>query len=70
MFGPNVTIIGGDHNFDVIGKPMALVNCKSHATDRPVGVEDEVWIGAGMSILKGVRIGWGRGGDCGLGSYA
>lgn len=57
MFGPEVMIRGGDHNFSVVGLPMAKV--KSGGINLPVLIEDDVWIGARATILKGVRIGEG-----------
>lgn len=54
MFGPNVMILGGDHNFRIIGKPMFKV--KSGGINKQVIIEDDVWIGARSIILKGVKI--------------
>jgi acetyltransferase-like isoleucine patch superfamily enzyme len=59
MFGPNVTIIGGDHNTSLVGKFMYDVTEKRPEDDQPVVVEDDVWVGAGATILKGVRLGRG-----------
>ena len=61
MFGPNVTIITGDHRTDVIGKYMcALTDAdKNPQNDQDVIIEDDVWIGANTTILKGVTIGRG-----------
>lgn len=59
MFGPNVTIMGGDHNNAVIGTYMYDVKEKLPENDLPVYIEDDVWIGTGATILKGVRIGKG-----------
>lgn len=61
MFGPNPTIITGDHRIDLIGKPMFEVhdNDKLPSNDRTVIIEDDVWIGANVTILKGVTIGRG-----------
>jgi acetyltransferase-like isoleucine patch superfamily enzyme len=56
MFGPNVTVIGGDHNTSEIGKFMYDVKNKRPEDDQPVVIEDDVWIGSGVIILKGVRI--------------
>lgn len=56
MFGPNVTILGGDHNTGVIGKYMFDVKEKRPIDDLPVFIEDDVWIGASAIILKGVTI--------------
>lgn len=59
--GPNCTIIGGDHRFDIVGKP---INCYSQAdklpqNDQDVRIEEDVWLGCNVTILKGVTIGRG-----------
>jgi acetyltransferase-like isoleucine patch superfamily enzyme len=59
MFGPSVSIIGGDHNISCIGKYMYDVKEKLPENDLPVIIEDDVWVGASAIILKGVRIGTG-----------
>jgi len=56
MLGPNVTMIGGDHNHTQIGKYMYDVKEKLPENDLPIIVKDDVWIGAGAIILKGVTI--------------
>lgn len=57
MFGPEVMIIGGDHNFSVVGAYMKDV--KTGGVNLPIFIEDDVWIGSRTVILKGVRIGEG-----------
>lgn len=59
MIGPNVTIIGGDHNTSVVGEYMFDIKEKLPENDIPIFIEDDVWIGCGVTILKGVRIGTG-----------
>ena len=59
MFGPEVVILGGDHNTSVVGKFMYDVEEKRPGDDQPVIIEDDVWIGARAIILKGVTIGRG-----------
>jgi acetyltransferase-like isoleucine patch superfamily enzyme len=56
MFGPNVTIMGGNHNTTQIGKYMFDVKEKLPENDLPVVIEDDVWVGTGAIILKGVTI--------------
>jgi len=56
MFGPNVTIMGGDHNISKIGEYMYDVEEKLPENDLPITIEDDVWIGTGAIILKGVTI--------------
>lgn len=59
MFGPHVTIIGGDHNTAVVGGFMHDVLDKCPGDDEDVVIEDDVWIGTRVVILKGVVIGRG-----------
>ena len=59
MFGPNVMIATGNHRFDVIGTYMSDVKEKREDDDKDVVIEDDVWIGMGVIILKGVHIGEG-----------
>jgi len=59
MFGPNVTIVGGDHNTSVVGRFMTEVEEKRPEDDLDVIIEDDVWVCAGAVILKGVRVGRG-----------
>lgn len=56
MLGPNVTIMGGDHNTSQVGRFMFDVKEKLLENDLPVIIEDDVWVGAGATILKGVRL--------------
>jgi acetyltransferase-like isoleucine patch superfamily enzyme len=59
LFGPNVTIMGGDHNTTQLGRFMYDVHEKKTGDDLPVIIEDDVWVGTGAFILKGVRVGRG-----------
>lgn len=61
VFGPRPTIITGDHRIDVIGKHLIDVSLeeKLPENDLPVTIEDGCWIGANVTILKGVTIGRG-----------
>lgn len=59
IFGPHPTIITGDHRIDVIGKYIMDSNDKLPDNDAPVTIEDDVWCGANVTILKGVTIGRG-----------
>ncbi len=61
MIGPGVTIRGGDHRMDVIGRYMKSITDdeKLPENDGDVIIEDDVWIGANAIILKGVTIGKG-----------
>lgn len=59
MLGPNVTIIGGNHNTSYLGKFMYDVKKKKPNDDLDIIIEDDVWIGANAIILRGVTIGRG-----------
>ena len=59
MLGPNVTVLGGNHNIGEVGRFMFDVKEKRPGDDQPVVIEDDVWVGAGATILKGVRVGRG-----------
>ncbi len=61
LFGPNVTIRGGDHRIDIIGKHIYEItdNEKLSKNDQDVHVEDGVWCGCNVTILKGVTLGRG-----------
>lgn len=61
MFGPNVSIHGGDHRKDLVGKYMKEIKLseKLPINDQNVVIEDDVWVGGAAIILKGVRIGEG-----------
>ncbi len=59
MLGPNVTVMGGDHNASEIGRFMYDVQEKRLEDDAPVVIEDDTWVGTGAIILKGVTIGRG-----------
>lgn len=59
IFGPNPTIITGDHRIDVVGKYIMDIHEKLPENDAPVIIEDDVWCGANVTILKGVTIGRG-----------
>jgi acetyltransferase-like isoleucine patch superfamily enzyme len=61
MFGPHVTLLCGDHDIDLLGLPIALISDEEKSPERSKGItiEDDVWIGANATILKGVNIGRG-----------
>ena len=56
MFASEVSIVGGDHRFDVVGVPMIRTGREEM---KPVTVEDDVWIGRGAIVLHGLTIGEG-----------
>ena len=59
MLAPHITVVGGDHNTSVVGRFMFDVKVKRPEDDQAVTIEDDVWVGTGVIILKGVRIGRG-----------
>lgn len=61
MFAQNVTLITGNHATDVIGKYMIEINEneKNKELDADILFKGDNWIGANVTILKGVIIGKG-----------
>jgi acetyltransferase-like isoleucine patch superfamily enzyme len=59
LIGPNVTMVNGDHSIRKIGVPIINNQEKLPNDDAEIIVEDDVWIGANVTILKGVNIGRG-----------
>lgn len=61
VFGPHVSIRGGDHRTDVVGKFVDQVgdDMKLPENDKDVIFEGDNWIGMNSTILKGVTIGRG-----------
>lgn len=59
IFGPRPTIITGDHRTDIKGRYIIDITNdeKLPENDMPVVIEDGCWIGANVTILKGVTIG-------------
>lgn len=58
IIGPRLSIITGDHKIDAVGKYMADVTDeeKDDENDQDVIIEKDVWIGANVTILKGVTV--------------
>lgn len=58
---PNVTIRGGNHVIDMVGKFIFDIGDseKRPGDDKDVVIEEDVWIGQNVTILKGVTIGRG-----------
>lgn len=57
MIGPDFCAMGGDHRFDVPGRLYR----DTHAlgVNQPIFIGCNVWIGARVTVLKGVRVGDG-----------
>lgn len=56
MIGPELRITGDDHRFD---QPAVAVIFSGRPEQRKCILEDDVWIGSRVMILKGVRVGRG-----------
>jgi len=63
MMGPRCVLPSTNHEFGSTDVPM---NAQGFQANRPIMIEDDVWIGAGTTILPGCRI--GRGSIVGAGS--
>jgi acetyltransferase-like isoleucine patch superfamily enzyme len=59
LLGPGVTLLGGDHNTSLIGRYMFDVKEKLPENDQPIRIEDDVWICANATLMKGVVVGRG-----------
>jgi acetyltransferase-like isoleucine patch superfamily enzyme len=61
MFGPGVTIRGGNHRFDLLGRYVDTITDMEKRTEDDLGVliEDDVWVGGNATILHGVKVGRG-----------
>jgi acetyltransferase-like isoleucine patch superfamily enzyme len=61
IIGPGVTIVSGDHKYDVVGKTINQITDadKDGTEDKDIIFEGDNWIGANTTILKGVTIGRG-----------
>lgn len=61
MSGPGLTIITGDHRIDIKDKFMdeVTVDEKLPENDQEVVINEDVWCGANVTILKGIHIGRG-----------
>jgi chloramphenicol O-acetyltransferase type B len=68
IFGPYVSIRGGNHRVDLVGRFISDVKEHEKLIENELGVtiEDDVWIGTNSTVLSGVII--GRGSVIGAGS--
>ncbi|GAB76702.1 maltose O-acetyltransferase [Austwickia chelonae] len=57
MMGPRCVIISTDHRFDDVAVPMNRQGWTP--SSGPVVIEDDVWIGANVTITAGVTVGRG-----------
>ncbi len=56
MLANNVTILGGDHRYDIVGKPIIF---SKRADKKKTNIGKDCWIGAHSIIMCGVNIGDG-----------
>lgn len=56
MFGPQVKLIASDHRFS---DPDLPIKDSGYGTLAQITISDDVWVGCGVTILKGVHIGRG-----------
>lgn len=54
MIGPHTCIASGSHDFHQVVRPMRFAGDTSKG---PIVIEDNVWIGANVTITDGVRVG-------------
>lgn len=57
--GPQLMILGGNHDYTHIGEYIIDVTEKSPGFDKEVIIQSDVWIGARVIILQGVTVGKG-----------
>lgn len=56
LIAPEINILGGDHRYDKPGIPIIF---SERPTLPSTVIEDDVWIGARVTIMAGVKIGRG-----------
>ncbi len=56
LLASQVSVVGGDHRFNIVGVP---IRSTGRAERKGVIIERDCWIGHGVIILDGVRIGEG-----------
>lgn len=59
IFGPEVSIFGGGHNFHEVGLPITKVHTKRGDEDLGVEIGRDVWVGTRAIILRGADVGRG-----------
>lgn len=59
MFGPNSTLVAGNHIYAIRGKSPRFITPYPGQNSEPIVIEDEVWIGANVVIIANVTIGIG-----------
>jgi len=66
MISSHAMLASGNHRINVIGELMINITEKEINDDKDIIIDDDVWIGMGAIVLKGVHI--GRGSVIGAGS--
>lgn len=56
MIGPRCVVVSHEHLYDDVSRPMSA---QGMSPDRPVVIGNDVWLGVGVTLLPGVRIGDG-----------
>ena len=56
LIASNVAFVGGDHRFDVHNE---LIKDSGRGNFKKITISDDVWIGHGSILLKGVNVGEG-----------
>ncbi len=56
MIGPQCMFLTSNYNYTDLSKPMSFRSVKE---DFPIEIGDDVWIGANVTVLPGVKIGRG-----------
>ncbi len=59
IFGPAPTIVTGNHRIDKVGLFTIDSHEKIPENDKEVIIEDDIWLGANVTVLMGVVIGRG-----------
>jgi acetyltransferase-like isoleucine patch superfamily enzyme len=55
LMGPRVSLLAEDHDLESIDEPIKAQG----VTRKPITVEDDVWLGAGCTVVGGVTVGRG-----------
>ena len=55
LMGPRVSLLAEDHNLGSLDEPIKAQG----VTRKPITVEDDVWLGAGSTVVGGVTVGRG-----------
>jgi acetyltransferase-like isoleucine patch superfamily enzyme len=58
MIATSVTVVGGDHRFDMVGVPTRFTG-RDRKEKMLTVIGDDVWVGHGTIIMSGVKIGRG-----------